>query len=153
MLTWAKISTVHFAMKVLHRRFQWESIFAKLWSQHLPTMIAQGSYKFFTDRKDERSSPFGEHFMIAGAWRLSNCSFVLTCCSNADSVKFRNQFVSIHKRICSYLDWKKLSELYGCLDIYSHGMIYVRKTKFLCSENKIAHSDMKHYLHAENEIL
>ena len=45
-----------------------------------------------------------------------------------------------------------MSELCGCLDIYSHGLICVRKTKFLCSENKIPLSHMKYYLHTENEI-
>ena len=140
-------------MKVLHRRSQWESIFAKMWSQHLSTMIAQGSYKFFTDRKDEGLSPFAEHFMIGSAWRLSKRYFVLTCCSNTDSVKLEvinlDQFTSWS---AASLTERKLSELCGCLDIYSHGLICVMKTKFLCLENKIPLSHMKYYLHAENEI-
>ena len=118
-------------MKVLHRRSQCESIFAKMGSQHLPTIIAQGSHKLFTDRKDERFSPFAEHFMIASACRLSKCYFVLTCCSNPDSVKLEeinlDQFTSWS---AATLTEQKLSELCGCLDIHSHGLICVRKTKF-----------------------
>ena len=33
----------------------------------ITTMIAKGSYKFFTDRKDDGFSPFAEHLMIASA--------------------------------------------------------------------------------------
>ena len=116
-------------------------------------MIAKGNYKFFTDRKDDGFSPFAEHFMIASACRLSKCYFVLTCCSNLDSAKleeiYLDQFTSSS---AATLTESKLSELCGCLDIYSHGLICVRKTKFLCSENKIPLSKMKYYLHAENEI-
>ena len=144
-------------MKVLHRRSQWESIFVKMWSQHLSiaTMIAQGSYKFFSDRKDEGFSPFAEHFMIASAWCWSICYFVLTCCSNPDSVNLEEiNLVQFTSWSAATLTESKLSELYGCLDKYSHGLICVRKTKFLCSENKIplSHIIITYYLHKENEI-
>ena len=151
--SWAWILTVHFAMKVLHRRSQWESIFAKKWSQHSPTMIAKGSYKFLTGRKDDGFSPFAEHLTIASAWCLSKCYSVLTCCSNTDSVKLEE--INLHQFtswFAASLTESKVSELCGCIDIYSHELICVRKTKFLCSENKIPLSHMKCHLHVENEI-
>ena len=121
-------------MKVLYWRSQWESMFMKMWSQHLPTMFPKWSYTLF--RKDRWFSPFAEHSMIASAfgWCLSKCYLLLTCCSNLGSTKRNGR--SIDELICSDRDWKQTDwTLLLPSHLYSHHLICVRKTKFFFSEN------------------
>ena len=99
-------------MKVLYRRRQWQSIFAKMWSQHLPTMITKGSYMLF--RKDKRFCPFAEQLMIVSEWCLSKCYLVLTCCSSRIQRKETDD--QLMRSISAIiLIESKLSEFSGCL--------------------------------------
>ena len=108
----------------------WESIFAKMWSQHLPTMIAKGSYMLFkknkNKKKNKRFSPCAKQLMIASACCLSKLlsSYLLL---KLDSAKRDGRLMSWSAAI---LTESKVSEFCGCLK-------YIFQRVGLRTENEI----------------
>ena len=61
--------------------------------------------KLCHSEKTNDFGPFAEQLMIASAWCLSKCYFVLTCCLSPDSAKRNGR--TIDELIWRYLDWKQ----------------------------------------------
>ena len=134
-------------MKVLHRRPLWESIFAQMWSQHLPIMIAKGTFMSF--RKDKRF------------WSV--CRTINDCkCMMFIKVLLRTYLLlkprfSQKKRTNNWwvdlkLSWLKAKWVNSVVasHIYCHELICVRKTKLLCLGNDFLHT--RYDLHMEISI-